>query len=91
LPKLTFVQLVEIQPDVCMRGDEQRRSDWHNRRQGLGSPEDRLLKEGSIGISCEKPTPNAGSRQLWSGQMMRWSDNLVRMRRCGAGIPMQLR
>ena len=65
LPKLTFVQLAEIQPDVCMRADKRRRADRHNRRHGLGSPEDGLFEEGSIGISCEKPTPNAaGIRPL---------------------------
>ncbi|WP_245286584.1 hypothetical protein [Bradyrhizobium sp. ARR65] len=59
LPKLTFVQLVQIRPDLCVQADERCRADRHNRRHGLGSPENCLFEERSIGISCEKPTPSA--------------------------------
>ena len=92
LPKLTFVQLVQIQPNLCVRADERRRADRHNRRHGFGSPEDRLFEEGSIGISCEKPTPSAaGFGRSKFDLMMRSSDNLVRTTRCGAGIPTPFR
>src|ERR1700759_4135772 len=92
LPKLTFVQLIQIQPNLCVRANERRRADRHNRRHGLGSPEDCLLEEGSLGVSCEKPTPNAdGIRRPWLGLMMKSSGILPRMTRCVAGIPTQFR
>src|SRR5262245_8465414 len=90
LPKLAFVQLVKIQPDMRMRAGEQCWTDRHNRRHSLGSPEDGLFNEGSFGISCEKPTPNAdGICRLWFGPPMRSPDNRARTRHCGAGIPTQ--
>ena len=92
LPKLTFVQLVQIQPDGGMRADERCGAHRHNRRQGLGSPEDCLFEERSVGISCEKPTPSAaGFGRSKFDLMMRSSDNLVQTTRCGAGIPTQFR
>src|ERR1700739_2924660 len=72
LSKLAFDQLVKIKPDRRRRADKRRRADRHNRRHGLRRPEDCLLKEGSFGISCEKPTPNAaGIGYLNFGPMMR--------------------
>ena len=63
LSQLTGVQIAKIQADLRMRAYEQRRTHRDHRRQNLWRPEDSLFKEGSIGISCEKPTPNAaGSR-----------------------------
>src|ERR1700759_1639786 len=89
LPKLTFVQLIQIQPNLCVRANERRRADRHNRRHGLGSPEDCLLEEGSIGVSCEKPTPNAAGIGCLNSDlmMMRSLGNLVRTTRCSAGTP----
>jgi hypothetical protein len=58
LAQLTFIEVAEIQADMRIRSHQQRRPHRYNRRQSLRRPEDGLLKEGLIGISCEKPTPN---------------------------------
>ena len=92
LPKLAFVQPLQSQPDMCLRACKRSRPDGYDRRHGLGSPEDRLFNEGSFGIRCEKPTPNADEiRRLWFGPMMRQSGNLARTTRFGAGTPTQCR
>ena len=46
-----------------VRAHERRRPHGNNRRQNLRRPEDGLFKEGLIGISREKPTPNAAEIQ----------------------------
>jgi hypothetical protein len=92
LPELALVQLVEIEPDECMRADRQCGANGYNRRRGLGSPEDSLLEKGSFGVGCEKPTPNAdGIRRLCFDPTKRLFDNLARTTRCGVGIPTPFR
>jgi len=46
-----------------MRAYEQRRPHRNHRDQGLGRPEDGLFIKGLIGVSSEKPTPNAAGIQ----------------------------
>ena len=59
LPQLTIAQVTKIEADMRMRAYEQRRPHRNDRHQSFGCPEDRLFNEGAIGVSCEKPTPNA--------------------------------
>ena len=88
LSELAFAHTAEIQLDTCIRADEQCRANRHNRRRGLGSPEDRLLEKGSLRVGCERPTPNAdGIRRPWLGLVMRSSGNLARTLRSGVSIP----
>lgn len=63
LPQLAIAQVTKIEANMHMRGYEQRRPHRYHRHQGFGCPEDRLFNEGSIGISREKPTPNAVGTQ----------------------------
>jgi hypothetical protein len=75
-----------------VRADEQRRPHRHDRRQRLRSPVDRLFEERSIGISCEKPTPNAAENRR-----LRWRrrsaplDDPAGTRRSDGDIPTQFR
>ena len=64
LPQLGFVQVAEVQADSRMRADKGRWPHGNNRRQNLWRPEDGLFEIGLIGISCEKPIPNAAEIQL---------------------------
>ena len=59
LPQLTIAQVTKIEANMRMRAYEQRRPHWNHRRQNLWRPENGLFEKGSIGVSCEKPTPNA--------------------------------
>lgn len=59
LPQLTIVQVAEVQADGRIRAGDQRGTYGYDRRQHFWRPEDRLLKIGLTGISCEKPTPIA--------------------------------
>ena len=70
LTQRTVVQVAKVQVDARMRADDQRRTDWYDRHQDFGRPEDSLLKIGLTRISCEKPTPNSGGTQS-----PRWCQN----------------
>lgn len=92
LSESTLAQAAEIQTDMGVGCDEPRGADRYNRRRGLGSPEDGLLEEGSFGVGCEKPTPNAGAIcPPCFDPMVRCLDSFVRTRRYGAGIPTRSR
>ena len=90
LPQLTIAQVGEIQTDLRMRAYEQHRPDWDHRHQSLRRPEDGLFNKGLIGISREKPTPNAGGiRYSRRTQVARTSDGPVGKRDCDASTPTQ--
>jgi hypothetical protein len=90
-PQLALIQVADVQADVRVCRDVWRRPYRDDRRQNLRGPENRLFKEGSIGVSCEKPTPNvAGMRRLYFG-LIEPSDDLVGTRGCGASIPTRSR
>jgi hypothetical protein len=58
LTQLAFTQVAEVQADIRICTRQQRRPHWHDRRQNFRRPEYSLFKEGLVGISCEKLTPN---------------------------------
>jgi hypothetical protein len=77
LPQLAFKELCQVQADMRIRADWQRRPDRNDRRQNLRCPEDGLFKKGLIRIGCEKRAPNVGGiRQLLLSLAKRFDDRV---------------
>src|SRR5690242_14850276 len=84
LPQLTIAQAGKIQADLRIRTSEQSGPNWNHRRQNLRCPENGLFDKGSIGVSCEKPTPiGVGIRYSRHDR----SDNPAGDQDCGVSIP----